>query len=122
MSLSNPLNVILVPPILYIAYLILFPTPSLPTTTPHLYAEEHYNWLPDRHPEVACYKKYTVRELAPYNGQNGKEKDGGRILLAIMRSSQGKMLERTVFDVSAGRTFYGPGWLPSLPTLLQRSS
>lgn len=109
MSLNNPLNVLLVPPILYVIYLIIFPSPSLPTRTPHLYSEEHYNWLPDRHPHVACYKKYTVKDLQPFNGQNGKEPDGGRILLAIMRTSQGKMMERTVFDVSAGRGFYGPG-------------
>lgn len=115
MSLSNPLNVLLIPPILYVLYLIIFPSPTLPTKTPHLYSEEHYNWLPDRHPDVACYKKYTVNDLLPYNGLNGKEKDGGRILLAIMRTKQGKMLERTVFDVSAGRGFYGPGQLSIHP-------
>lgn len=109
MSLSNPLNVLLIPPIFYVIYLLIVPSPSLPTRVPHLYSEEHYNWLPDRHPEVACYRKYTVQELNPLNGQNGKEPDGGRILLAIMRTHQGNKLERTVFDVSAGRTFYGPG-------------
>ena len=109
MSLSNPLNVLLLPPILYVIYLIIFPTPSLPTRRPHLYSEEHYNWLPDRHPDVACYKKYTAKDLYPFNGQNAKEQDGGRILLAIMRTRQGVFQERTVFDVSAGRTFYGPG-------------
>jgi hypothetical protein len=45
-----------------------------------------------------------------YNGLNEKEKDGGKILLAIMNTGRkGEKLERTVFDVSAGRTFYGPG-------------
>jgi membrane-associated progesterone receptor component len=108
--LSNPLNVCLIPPILYVLYLIIFPTPTRPTTTPHLYSEEHYNWIPDKHPDVACYRKYTAKELQPYNGLNGKEKDGGRILLAIMRTGvKGEKLERTVFDVTAGRTFYGPG-------------
>lgn len=110
MSLSNPLNVCLIPPILYVLYLILFPTPSRPTTTPHLYSEEHYNWIPDRHPDVSCYRKYTAKQLQPYNGLNEKEKDGGKILLAIMRiGRKGEKMERTVFDVSNGRTFYGPG-------------
>jgi membrane-associated progesterone receptor component len=108
--LTNPVNVCLIPPILYVIYLIIFPTPSRPTTTPHLYSEEHYNWVPNKHPDVACYKNYTAHELKPYNGLNEKDKDGGRILLAIMRTGhKGEKLERTVFDVTAGRTFYGPG-------------
>jgi len=110
MSFSNPLNVCLIPPILYVLYLIIFPTPTRPTKIPHLYSEEHYNWIPDRHPDVNCYRKYTAKQLRPFNGLNEKEKDGGKILLAIMNTGRkGEKLERTVFDVSAGRTFYGPG-------------
>lgn len=110
MSLSNPLNLLLLPPILYTLYLIFFPTPTRPTTIPHLYAEEHYNWAPAKHPEVICYKKFTPLELKKYDGV-----DGGRILLAIIRTGvSGKIPpreneERTVFDVSSGRGFYGPG-------------
>jgi len=110
MSFSNPLNVCLIPPILYVLYLIIFPTPSRPTKIPHLYSEEHYNWIPDRHPDVNCYRKYTAKQLQPFNGLNEKQKDGGMILLAIMNTGgKGEKLERTVFDVTAGRTFYGPG-------------
>jgi membrane-associated progesterone receptor component len=110
MSLSNPLNICLIPPILYLLYLIIFPTPTRPTKTPHLYAEEHYNWMPDRHPDVSCYKKYTAKQLQPFNGLNEKEENGGKILLAIMKTGgDGKMLERSIFDVTAGKTFYGPG-------------
>jgi hypothetical protein len=64
------------------------------------------------------YKKYTPRELAKYDG---KQSDGeGRLMLAIQRRMKAKddtvgrgwrevRLERTVFDVTAGRGFYGPG-------------
>jgi membrane-associated progesterone receptor component len=100
----------LIPPILYLLYLIIFPTPTRPTKTPHLYAEEHYNWMPDRHPDVSCYRKYTAKQLQPFSGLNEKEENGGKILLAIMKTGgDGKMLERSVFDVTAGKTFYGPG-------------
>ncbi|KAF3927661.1 Neudesin [Orbilia brochopaga] len=41
------------------------------------------------------YKSYTPKTLLPYNGT-----DEPRVLLAV---------KGTVFDVSAGRSFYGPG-------------
>jgi membrane-associated progesterone receptor component len=110
MSLSNPLNLLLIPPILYTLYLIIFPTPTRPTKIPRLYAEEHYNWLPAKHPDVICFKQYTPLELQENNGSGE-----ARILLAILRLGRdGKVpakekQERTVFDVSAGRGFYGPG-------------
>ena len=111
MSLANPLNALLLPPILYLLYLIVFPThDKSPKKLPDTYAEDEYNWLPAKHPEVLCYRRYGPKELSQYNGV-----DGGRILLAIMRVGRnGKLAEngkgeRTVFDVSNGRQFYGPG-------------
>ena len=111
MSLSNPLNIILIPPIIYLIYRAIFPSPpqrlvSIPTT----YSSDVYNWLPAKHPHVLCYKEYSSRELAPYDGVKDE-----RILLAIMRVPKdgkipaGGKCERTVFDVSMGRNFYGPG-------------
>jgi membrane-associated progesterone receptor component len=51
--------------------------------------------MPKAHPPTVLFTTYTPRTLAPFSGR-----DGGRILLAI----NGK-----VFDVTAGRNFYGPG-------------
>jgi membrane-associated progesterone receptor component len=111
MSLSNPLNVLLIPPILYLAYRLVFPSwPSKLHSIPDSYSEDQYNWLPAKHPEVLCYQKYNPSDLAKHHG-----KDGGRILLAIMRIGRdgkvpaGGKAERTVFDVTTGRSFYGPG-------------
>jgi hypothetical protein len=115
MSLSNPLNTLLIPPILYLLYLILFPAhPQSPKKLPTEYSPDEYNWLPAQHPPVTCYKRFGPRELSKYDGK-GQGPEGQRILLAIMRIGRdGKVpqagkIQRTVFDVSNGRNFYGPG-------------
>jgi hypothetical protein len=81
-------------------------------------ALEGYQSQPSKHPQSLVHKKYTPTELAEYDG---KQPGGqGRLLLAIQRRMKAKdetaergwtevRLERTVFDVSAGRGFYGPG-------------
>jgi hypothetical protein len=51
--------------------------------------------MPKSHPPTVLFTTYTPKTLEPFSGL-----DGGRILLAI----NGK-----VFDVTAGRNFYGPG-------------
>ncbi|KAK1925424.1 cytochrome b5 [Papiliotrema laurentii] len=114
MSLSNPLNTLLIPPILYLLYLVLFPAhPQSPTKLPTEYSPDEYNWLPAQHPPVTCYKRFGPRELSKYDGK-GQGPEGQRILLAIMRIGRdGKVpqagkIQRTVFDVSNGRNFYGP--------------
>ncbi|WWD09567.1 hypothetical protein V865_007695 [Kwoniella europaea PYCC6329] len=105
MSLSNPLNVLLIPPILYLVFRLIVPHPLKQTPAASTYTEENYNWLPAKHPEVICHRKYTAKELLEYDGT----KSSPRILLAILRiGSDGKWGERTVFDVTAGKTFYGP--------------
>ncbi|KAJ7904995.1 cytochrome b5-like heme/steroid binding domain-containing protein [Mycena leptocephala] len=53
-----------------------------------------YSWMPKSHPPTVLFKTYTPKTLEPFSG-----KDGGRILLAI---------NGIVFDVTAGRNFYGP--------------
>ena len=109
MSLSNPLNIILIPPILYLVYLIILPSPPIsPSSLPTEYDPDVYNWMPGKHPTVLLHTEFSVKELSAFDG-----KDGGRICLAIMRVGRdgkvGKEKERTVFDVSMGRGFYGPG-------------
>ncbi|KAG0756384.1 hypothetical protein G6F24_011188 [Rhizopus arrhizus] len=49
-----------------------------------------------KHPEVLVFKNYTPLDLLPFDG-NGKE---GRILMAVNGS---------IYDVTRGRNFYGPG-------------
>ncbi|KAI7906177.1 cytochrome b5 [Cokeromyces recurvatus] len=49
-----------------------------------------------KHPEVILFKNYTPLELLPFDG-NGKD---GRILIAVNGS---------IYDVTRGRNFYGPG-------------
>lgn len=51
--------------------------------------------MPRTHAPSVLFTMYTPRSLAKFSGL-----DGGRILLAIAG---------TVFDVTAGRGFYGPG-------------
>ncbi|OCF33926.1 hypothetical protein I316_04269 [Kwoniella heveanensis BCC8398] len=104
MSLSNPVNLLLIPPILYLFFRILVPHPTSPAPAASTYSEEVYNWLPAKHPDVIVQKKYTPSSLAEYDGIKN-----GRILLAILRTgTDGSWGERTVFDVTAGKTFYGP--------------
>ena len=57
--------------------------------------------MPATHPPTVLFKEYTPRTLAKFDGRQDGSGDGGggRILLAI---------DRVVFDVTAGRNFYGP--------------
>ncbi|KAK4686164.1 hypothetical protein P7C73_g3968, partial [Tremellales sp. Uapishka_1] len=108
MSLSNPLNVFLLGPIFYLVWKIVFPElPVSPKELPSTYSEDEYNWLPAKHPEVLCHQKFTPAQLSEYDGVKSE-----RILLAVMKVGRdgklSKERERTVFDVSAGRGFYGP--------------
>lgn len=79
--------------IFYYVQKIVYPSSSLLTVIPTEF-KSGYTWKPKRHPPTVLYKVYTPKTLSPFNGL-----DGGRILLAI---------NGIVFDVTAGRNFYGP--------------
>jgi membrane-associated progesterone receptor component len=111
MSLQNPLNILLIPPILYLLSLIVYPPHPAPKDLAKEYDPNIYNWLPSKHPETLVHQAYTPKQLIHHDG-----KDGGRILLAIMNVSGKK--ERTVFDVTSGKSFYGPGMLIESPLIL----
>ncbi|KAI0065213.1 cytochrome b5 [Artomyces pyxidatus] len=96
-SLSTPINTALLLYILYLLQRILLPRTSVPAK-PHSEFKASYSWMPRAHPPTLLYTTYTPRTLAPFNGL-GDAEGGGRILLAIAG---------TVFDVTAGRSFYGP--------------
>lgn len=96
---SLPLNTVLSLVILYYLRNIIFPTVKTPDVVPTDY-NNSYSWRPKDHPPTVIYQKYTPKTLEKYNG-----KDDPRILLAI---------KGTVFDVTQGRSFYGPGPPPLL--------
>lgn len=93
-SLTLPVNTALLQYILYCVVRIIFPSNAVPKTVPTEF-KQSYTWMPKGHPPSLLFKTYTPKTLEPFNGQNGQ-----RILLAI---------KGVVYDVTAGRNFYGPG-------------
>jgi len=91
--LETPLNTALALFIAYQVASIVFPAASRPKKLATSYAQG-YNWRPERHPDSSVFKDYSPKTLEPFSGRNG-----GKILLAI---------DRKVFDVTAGGSFYGP--------------
>ncbi|KAL4072047.1 cytochrome b5-like heme/steroid binding domain-containing protein [Scleroderma citrinum] len=92
---GTPVNTALLVYILYSVQRIILP--HIPDLTPKSVPTEFkdgYSWMPKSHPPSILYQTYTPKTLVKYDG-----KDGGRILLAI---------DGIVFDVTAGRNFYGP--------------
>jgi len=96
LNLSNPINTALLLYILYSLQRVLYPPlPKLKAGQVPTDFKSGYTWMPKQHPTTVLFKTYTPKTLEPFHG-----KDGGRILLAI---------NGTVFDVTAGKNFYGPG-------------
>ncbi|KAF8197053.1 cytochrome b5-like heme/steroid binding domain-containing protein [Pholiota molesta] len=93
LNLGTPINTALFLYILYSVQRIIFPSKSKPATIPNEF-KAGYSWLPKAHQPSVLFKIYTPTTLEPFNGR-----DNERILLAI---------NGTVFDVTAGRNFYGP--------------
>lgn len=92
-DLGTPVNTALLLYILYSIQRIIYPSSSVPKTVPNEF-KNGYTWMPKAHPPTLLYQTYTPKTLSPFNGQEGK-----RILLAI---------KGVVYDVTAGRNFYGP--------------
>ncbi|KAH9008703.1 cytochrome b5 [Lactarius deliciosus] len=92
-SLSHPINTALLLYTLYLLQRTVFPSTSVPRKPPTEF-KSGYSWLPRAHAPTVLFTTYTPHTLTKFDG-----KDGGRILLAIAG---------TVFDVTAGRGFYGP--------------
>jgi membrane-associated progesterone receptor component len=92
-DLGTPINTALLVYILYSVQRIIFPSTSAPKTIPTEF-KAGYSWMPKAHPPTVLFKTFTPNTLEPFSGKNG-----GRILLAI---------NGIVFDVTAGRNFYGP--------------
>ncbi|KAI0337867.1 cytochrome b5 [Trametopsis cervina] len=92
-DLSLPVNTALAFYILYCVQRIVFPSTTVPPKAPTEF-KDGYSWMPKAHPPTLLFQTFTPKTLAPFNGENGK-----RILLAI---------KGVVYDVTAGRNFYGP--------------
>jgi membrane-associated progesterone receptor component len=92
-ELGTPINTALFLYIIYAVQRIIFPPKTKPTTIPNEF-KAGYTWMPKSHPPTVMYKTYTPKTLQDFSGL-----DGGRILLGI---------NGIVFDVTAGRNFYGP--------------
>lgn len=91
---ATPVNTALLIYILYSVQKIVFPPISAPNDVPHEF-KKGYSWMPQSHAPTVLFQTYTPKTLTVFDG-----KDGQRILLAI---------NGIVFDVTAGRNFYGPG-------------
>lgn len=94
LDFATPVNTALLIYILYSVQNVVFPPISTPKVVPHEF-KKGYSWMPKYHAPTVLFQTYTPKTLAPFDGNNG-----GRILLAI---------NGIVFDVTAGRNFYGPG-------------
>ncbi|KZS95279.1 cytochrome b5 [Sistotremastrum niveocremeum HHB9708] len=99
-DLSLPLNTLFAGLILWQLRSIIFPVTTITDLPPNEWNESEggaYSWMPEKHPEVVLWKRYTPQTLRKYDGVDPEGK--GRILLAI---------KGTVFDVTQGKSFYGP--------------
>ncbi|KAF8127854.1 cytochrome b5-like heme/steroid binding domain-containing protein [Boletus edulis] len=94
LDIGTPVNTALLIYILYSVQKIVFPPISNSKLVPHEF-KQGYTWMPKAHAPTVLFQTYTPKTLTPFDGT-----DGGRILLAI---------NGIVFDVTAGRNFYGPG-------------
>lgn len=104
-DLGTPVNTALLLYILYSIQRIIFPSNSVPQSVPNEF-KNGYTWMPKSHPPTLLYQTYTPKTLVPFNGEEGK-----RILLAI---------KGVVYDVTAGRNFYGPSKCRSCSTAAHR--
>lgn len=106
LNLKNPVNAVLLALVVLLTLRILLPPPPY-VPTPYGLADtpnEAYNWRPRRHPESQLWRTWTPQELQKYDGTD-PDHEGGKILFAIRRK---------VYDVTAGKSFYGPGACDSL--------
>jgi len=97
-------------PPLYLIYTLIFPPIPAPFSSikpPPSSHHDGYTWLPLKAQESLLLKDYTPKTLEPFNGTEGR-----KIFLA---------LKGTVFDVSQGAQFYGPGESFLLLSLLERA-
>jgi membrane-associated progesterone receptor component len=98
-EVKNPLNIALLVVLLYlltpVIQAVLPADPHKATPNSHM---DGYSWMPAKHPEAIIWREFSPRSLRQYDGTSPDQSKP--ILFAI----RGK-----VYDVSSGRSFYGPG-------------
>lgn len=95
--LLTPLNLAL---LLCLSVLVYNLLPALPATTALPTQPTAYNWRPAAYAPTLLWRDYIPKELAAFNGIKSDSNPQSRILFAIRRK---------VYDVTAGKNFYGPG-------------
>ena len=100
LNLTNPLNVVLLLLTVYLLASLVPASPSLPSPTTLGSNPQEYNWRPKEHPPALVWRTWRPEELRGYDGTRHDGEEKGRIMFAIRRK---------VYDVTSGRSFYGPG-------------
>ncbi|KAL8278000.1 hypothetical protein RQP46_009632 [Phenoliferia psychrophenolica] len=99
-QLTNPLNVVLLVLALYLLATLLPPAPFIPSPSSLPASPAEYNWRPAKHADAIVWRTWRPEELRGYDGTRHDGEEKGRIMFAIRRK---------VYDVTSGRSFYGPG-------------
>lgn len=99
--LDNPLNLFLIFLALNLINSLLPSSQSIPSPDSVPDKPTQYNWRPSAHPSPVVWRRWTPTELEAFDGTRA-DLEGGRLLMAIRRK---------VYDVSSGKSFYGPGKL-----------
>lgn len=97
--LDNPLNLFLIFLALNLNNSLLPSAQPVPSPDSLPDKPTAYNWRPKEHPAPIVWRRWTPIELEQFDGTRAELEDG-RLLMAIRRK---------VYDVSAGKSFYGPG-------------
>ena len=100
LNLTNPLNVVLLLLTVYLLASLVPASPSLPSPATLGSNPQEYNWRPKEHPPALVWRTWRPEELRGYDGTRHDGEEKGRIMFAIRRK---------VYDVTSGRSFYGPG-------------
>lgn len=107
-ALLTPLNLALLAVLALIVHRSL---PSLPTG-PLPSKPTAYNWRPATYPKTLVWASYTEAELRRFDGTYSPAPDSQPDERMLAQDGKPRILfaiRRKVYDVSSGRSFYGPG-------------
>ncbi|GAA5867129.1 hypothetical protein JCM8547_006248 [Rhodosporidiobolus lusitaniae] len=99
-NLLSPVNLALT--LLLVSLLVSFipasAFPPQPWEVPSSPSAGDYNWRPAAHAPTTRWERITPKQLSHFSGEQDDGK--GKVLMAVRRK---------VYDVTSGRSFYGPG-------------
>lgn len=106
-QLSTPTNLFLLLGLYAVYY---FLNPSLPDLSQLPNSPTAYNWRPATRPPTAVWRTFTAAELSKFDGTaSGKEAEANGMIGMDGKAKILFAIRRRVYDVSSGRSFYGPG-------------